>query len=219
MKTLLLVFSLVIISACGQRTVNNDHSNHQSPAANSTASAQDPLERDATAHEKGHHAEMTSSPGAASAPVELQFLDSMIAHHKGAVEMALLAETRSAHREVKELAANIILDQEREIGKMAEWRNDWFEGREEAINMEFPGMMHGMGQMDMRKLESLKGHEFDLEFLRQMIPHHEGAVEMAKSVRNIDTRAELKELADDIIAAQESEIRQMKEWQAAWDRP
>ena len=57
---------------------------------------------------------MNSSPNAASAPFELQFLDSMIAHHKGAVEMATLAESRAERKEIKELAASILIDQERE---------------------------------------------------------------------------------------------------------
>jgi len=161
---------------------------------------------------------MQSSPDAASAPFDLQFLDTMIAHHKGAVEMAMLADTRAQHAELKELAANIIYDQEREIAKMSEWRDRWFAEKKIAINMEFPGMSHGMGGMDLKKLESLKGNEFDLEFLRQMIPHHEGAVQMARAVKGQDSYAELKELAEDIIVAQEAEIKQMREWLSAWSK-
>jgi uncharacterized protein (DUF305 family) len=155
---------------------------------------------------------MNSSPGAASAPFELQFLDTMIAHHKGAVEMATLAESRAQRAELKELASGIVFDQEREIGKMAEWRNSWFDGKPEAINMQFPGMSLGMQGMNTKKLESLKGAEFDSEFVRQMIPHHEGAIEMAKAVKASSARAELKELAEDIIAAQQAEIEQMRKW-------
>jgi len=162
------------------------------------------------------HEHMESSPGAAAAPFELQFLDSMIAHHRGAVDMATLAETRSVHPEAKELAANIINEQEREIAKMAEWRNSWFDGKTEAINMDFPGMAHGMRGMDMKKLAALNGHEFDMEFLRQMIPHHEGAIEMAKAAKNDKARPEIKELAEDIVVSQEAEVRQMQEWLTQW---
>jgi uncharacterized protein (DUF305 family) len=49
-----------------------------------------------------------------------------------------------------------------------------------------------------------------------MIPHHEGAVEMAKALKTQNTRTELKELADDIITAQEAEIKQMREWLGKW---
>ncbi len=155
---------------------------------------------------------MESSPGAATAPFDLQFLDSMIAHHQGALEMATLAEARAESSEIKELATSIIFDQEREIGKMTEWRDGWFEGTASAVNMQFPGMSHGMQGMDMKKLASLKGREFDVEFVRQMIPHHEGAIEMAKAVKESSSRAELKELADDIISSQGAEIKQMRDW-------
>ena len=161
---------------------------------------------------------MKSSDGAASAPVELQFLDTMIAHHNGAVEMAALAETRAEHAELKELVANIISEQEREMAKMSEWRDQWFEGKPEAVNMEFPGMSHGMRGMDLKKLEALRGNAFDIEFLKQMIPHHEGAVQMAKALPKNEGRRELQELARDIITAQENEIKQMRAWLNAWQR-
>lgn len=214
---LFLAFSLFVV-ACSQPS-GNDHSNHGSAASNGSAAANSQAAHAPSQSDHStDHSEMKSSPDAASAPVELQFLDTMIAHHKGAVEMALLAEGRSAHPEVKELAATIIQDQEREIGKMAEWRNNWYDGKSEAINMDFPGMNHGMKGMDMKKLESLKGHDFDVEFLRQMIPHHEGAVEMAKSIRGSDGHPEVKGLATDIISSQEAEIKQMREWLAKWER-
>lgn len=162
------------------------------------------------------HANMQSSPGAAAAPYDLQFMDTMIVHHQGAVDMAKLAETRAEHKELKDLAASIIYDQEKEIGKMSEWRDKWFAEKTKAINMEFPGMSHGMGGTDLKKLGSLKGNEFDIAFIEQMIPHHEGAVEMAKDLQKQDTHAELKELAGDIIKAQEAEIRQMREWLGKW---
>ena len=169
-------------------------------------------------HGTADHAGMQSSAGAASAPFELQFLDTMMAHHKGAVDMAMLAESRAQHPELKELATNIIYDQEREIAKMSQWRDQWFAEKKDAINMQFPGMSHGMSGMDLKKLESLKSNEFDLEFIRQMIPHHEGAVEMAKAIDNTDSYAELKDLARDIITAQETEIKQMRGWLAAWSK-
>lgn len=169
-------------------------------------------------HGGSGHGSMDSSPGAASAPFELQFLDTMIAHHKGAIDMAMLAESRAERAEIKELANNIISDQEREIAKMSEWRERWFEGKPVAVNMDFPGMSHGMKGMDVKKLEALRGGEFDLEFIRQMIPHHEGAVEMARAIRSGDSYAELKELAEDIITAQQAEIDQMRRWMAAWQK-
>jgi uncharacterized protein (DUF305 family) len=69
------------------------------------------------------HGNMQSSPGAASAPLGLQFIDTMIANHEGAVEMAMLGDTRAKHPELAHLPANIVNDQEREIAKMRQWRD------------------------------------------------------------------------------------------------
>jgi uncharacterized protein (DUF305 family) len=75
-----------------------------------------------------------------------------------------------------------------------------------------------MKDMDMSKLGSLTGNAFDLEFIKQMIPHHDGAVIMAKEALQKSQKAEIKRLAESIIRDQEREIKQMKDWQAAWQR-
>jgi len=159
---------------------------------------------------------MESSPGAAAARQELQFIDTMIVHHQGAVDMALLVNTRSQRPELKALAQTIIDEQRKEIAHLKELRLKWFGEARPAVNMDFPGMRTGMSGMDMKKLESLKANEFDVEFVRQMIPHHEGAIEMAKALKNSDSYAELKELSDTMIKTQTVEIEQMKGWLGAW---
>jgi len=167
-------------------------------------------------HAAMDHAKMESSPGAAAAQQELQFLDTMIVHHQGAIDMAQLVNTRSQRPEMKTLAQTIIAEQRNEISQMQAWRNKWFGEAKAAINMDFPGMRTGMTGMDMAKLDSLKSNEFDLEFLRQMIPHHEGSIEMAKALKSNDSYAELKDLSDSIVTAQTAEIQQMKSWLGIW---
>jgi uncharacterized protein (DUF305 family) len=54
----------------------------------------------------------------------------------------------------------------------------------------------------------------DVDFIRGMVPHHQGAVEMAKIVLEHGTDPEVKKLAEGIIAAQEAEIKWMTEWLA-----
>ncbi|HAZ47711.1 MAG TPA: DUF305 domain-containing protein [Cyanobacteria bacterium UBA11369] len=58
--------------------------------------------------------------------------------------------------------------------------------------------------------------DYDLRFIDAMIPHHQGAVLMAKEVQQKSKRPELKQLADNIIKAQEREIEQMKQWRKNW---
>ena len=52
----------------------------------------------------------------------------------------------------------------------------------------------------------------DKDFARMMIPHHQGAIDMAKVVIAHGTDARIRKLAQEIIAAQEKEIAEMQAW-------
>ena len=54
----------------------------------------------------------------------------------------------------------------------------------------------------------------DVDFLRGMIPHHQGAIDMANIVLKYGTDSEVRMLAGDIVKAQEKEIRMMQDWLA-----
>lgn len=68
-------------------------------------------------------------------------------------------------------------------------------------------------------LKNKTGGEFDKAFLAEMIIHHQGAIDMANLVLQKSSKPELRNLANDIIAAQAKEIDQMKTWQTQWGYP
>lgn len=152
------------------------------------------------------------------AMVDQHFIEQMIPHHEGAIEMAKVAIEKSKRPEVLSLAAGIIEAQEKEIVDMRAWYREWF-------GTEVPdggGMMHGMGgQMQMEGMVGdmdrlMTTPDFDKEFLSQMIVHHEMAVMMGQMLARGTDRGEMKTLADNIITSQTREIEMMRSWLAEW---
>jgi uncharacterized protein (DUF305 family) len=154
-----------------------------------------------------------------------QFIDMMVPHHQGAVEMAKIAQQRAERPEVKQLADAIIRSQEDEIAQMKTWRKSWF-GSDQTPPLDKMPMVPGMAghgghaaTMDMgAEVEMLSRADppFDLAFIDAMIPHHESAIEAARAAEGRAQRAEIKELSRAIIAEQQREIDQMTAWRHEW---
>lgn len=194
-----------------------------------------------------HHPQ--ASPTTAPSPIGMMnhqqadqhFIQMMIPHHQGAVDMANLALIKAKHPEVKKLAQSIKIDQNREIEQMKAWYKQWYgtevpassgmgmsmpsgtgssQGGNQGMPMN-PGMgMMGMGMMNMMPmdLEALKNApDFDKAFIEKMITHHKMAVMMAGMVLDSE-HPEMRSLAKNIIQTQSVEIEQMRQWNQTWYR-
>ena len=65
-------------------------------------------------------------------------------------------------------------------------------------------------------LKGKTGDAFDKAFMSEMIVHHQGAIDMANLALTSANHQEIKDLAKNIMAAQTSEITEMKNWQSQW---
>ena len=134
------------------------------------------------------------------------FAQMMIPHHRQAVEMGTLAETRESSPAVATLAAQIKEEQAPEITQIKTWLKEANAPLEMGHEMVMKGLLT---DADLKRLAAASGQEFDRLFLEGMIGHHLGAIKMAKVVLDSSNSA-VRNLAEAIISSQGKQIAEMK---------
>lgn len=202
-----LLATVVFVAAC-TRTHDEDHRTQEAGTME---------------HSMGYGVDHATDLGPADDTYDLRFIDGMIVHHQGAVEMAEEARLKSMRSEILELADAIIVAQAEEIELMNRWKNDWYPqagsepiAYDPASGTSIPMTPAQIAAMKMSGDLGEKDAEFDLRFILAMVPHHQGAIEMANDALTKSQRTEIRDLADDIIAAQQSEIALMLSWKMGW---
>jgi uncharacterized protein (DUF305 family) len=76
-------------------------------------------------------------------------------------------------------------------------------------------LMAGMDKMNADMMAGATATDLDVAFICSMIPHHQGAIDMAKAELAAGDEEFPRDLAEAIIAAQEEEIAQMLAWLAS----
>lgn len=144
------------------------------------------------------------------------FIVEMIPHHESAIEMAEIAREQGEHPEVKTLAGQIASTQAAEIGGLERIHQRIFgqpTSKAEHGTLGLPAHEMGMN-MDASTLAGER--PFDRAFIDMMVPHHQGAIRMARIELAAGENPELTRLAEAIIAAQAREIEQMNRWRVDW---
>jgi len=165
-----------------------------------------------------------SPPGSTSA--EAGFTRDMQVHHIQGVEMAMIIREITEDEGLRFLAYDIATTQTHQAGQLYGWLTEWGlrqAGSEPPMTwmMDFvppgedgePGphtmgtLMPGMAtSAQMAELSAASGIEAERLFLRLMIAHHQGALEMAEAVLDRTTHPGVRTFADAVLLSQASEI-------------
>ncbi len=200
------------LGSCANRTTQSTSTGESTdPAVSPAPSSSAPTTPNGGSSTMGNGQAMTGQ-------VDKQFIAMMVPHHEQANQMADLALTRAKRPEVKQLAQTIKKDQTREIQQMRTWYKSWYGTEVVAMPMNGQQMPQSGGMQGMKMdLEALKNApNFDQEFLRQMIFHHQMAIQMGQMDDSRFVRPELRELARSIVKTQTAEIGKMQKWYQTW---
>ena len=111
------------------------------------------------------------------------FMNHMIVHHEQALTLSRLAPNRTNTQEILDLAGRIDVSQEDEVSFMQGWLEERNIKVHAHMSMHHMKMMGMASDQDIAKLSNSKGMEFDELFLRLMIAHHEGALDMVRELK------------------------------------
>jgi len=154
------------------------------------------------------------TPGAEANAADVMFAQMMVPHHEQAIEMAdVLLAKDGIGPELVDLAEQIKAAQGPEIETLTGWLEAW--GAEPAADGH-GGMGDGTGDGmmtagDLQALDDARGADAERLFLEQMVVHHEGAVDMARTEVSDGEHADAVAMAQSVVDTQTDEIQQMKE--------
>ena len=150
---------------------------------------------------------------------DVKFLQGMIVHHEQAILMSEMADIRTNNKTILDLAKRIDASQKDEINFMESWLKDRDEFNNISNNSHQNHKMHASMNMEgmaspkqLDDLRNSKSTDFDRLFLKLMINHHDGALEMVEELKKYPGNAYdpiLNEFVSDLINDQGVEIERM----------
>ena len=150
--------------------------------------------------------------------VEVGFARDMSVHHAQAVEMAELVRERTADSDVKQLAVDIALTQQAQIGQMRGWLDVWSRSPSGAgprmawMHEPVEGPMPGMATpAELNRLRGLQGDTADEMFLTLMLKHHQAGVAMAEAALDRTNDPVVERFAGAVASAQANEQEVMRQ--------
>lgn len=131
-----LLAGIIIAGTTAVLAVNNDNHSLMNVMGMDTDHSHQPL---ASNHSEMPMTEMSGQlQNKSGDEFDKAFIEMMISHHEGAIDMAKLIPTRTKHDEIKKLGEAVISAQTKEITDMRQWQKDWGYSVNETMQM-----MHG----------------------------------------------------------------------------
>lgn len=141
--------------------------------------------------------------GPADRTFDLRYVNSMIAHHRGAMLLAEQLENSTSRPEMKALAKDILASEPSAIAELYAWKKDWYGDTKTVRDPNVPNL-------------GPAGEKFDLRFLNAMIAHHEVGVDMTEETRTKSSRAEVLDNADAVEAFLTGGIEALSGLRSGW---
>ena len=154
------------------------------------------------------------SAGVQAKNADVGFAKGMIPHHEGAIAMAKVQLQYGKDAEMKALAQKIVDTQQSEIKYMQAWlakNEDSQPAASNAKEITQAYQQKAMGNHDAM-MQGIMDANPDIAFAKGMIPHHQGAIDMATIEQTYGKNPAMLALAKQIKQAQTPEIKQMQDW-------
>lgn len=153
---------------------------------------------------------MSVTPGTS---ISNNFIMQMIPHHRGAIQMSRNVLKYTRDEQIKNIACSIISEQTKSIADMQKiFRNCQCYQNSECDVMQYQTEFQMIAtEMYDRMSKAKTGKNIDLNFLYEMIPHHEGAIGMSQNTLEYCICPELKPILHTIIISQCKGVEQMKD--------
>ncbi len=144
--------------------------------------------------------------------ISRNFIVQMIPHHKAAIEMSENILKYTDNAELISIAENIVSEQTKSIENMrtALETCSSFANRPCDVRTYQSKLRRITKTMFSEMRKAYSDCCVNCDFIREMIPHHEGAVRMSKNALSFEICPELKPILNAIIVSQEKGIRQMR---------
>ena len=141
--------------------------------------------------------------GRADRGLDLRYINSMIAHHRGAMLLAEQAQTQAQKKEIQGLSADILKNEPPAIQELYDWKKAWYNDTKKVRDPIVPKL----GTYD---------EKYELRFLNALIAHHDDGLLMTNDIKTKSSRLEILNNADAVGTFFETTLEIFKGWRKDW---